>query len=597
MLALIASLNADPAIHGVLVQLPLPAGLSPARVVEAIAPEKDVDGLHPVNAGLIATGAIERAIVPCTPAGAMVMIDKACEALGRKLDGLEAVVVGRSNLVGKPIAQLLLARNCTVTIAHSRTRDLPAVARRADVLVAAVGRPEMVRGDWIKPGAIVIDVGINRVAAPEKGEGKTRLVGDVAYAEAAARAGAITPVPGGVGRMTVAMLMANTLAAAERAARAEPGRRAAARQASAIILRRRFRRRLGPTFGSRVRLEATEAGVRRWRKGPRSSPSSADFATFRACERCASRDDRAAKARSGCWLAVLRESAGGSTAPLCAAWSRKRAAAPAAAALPPAPVAPRAPRRPPIAARRRTVSPPGSQGFKQEAEIAGLPPAVIDSALSDVAYDPDVIAHDRRQGSFGQDFDKFVAKRVSAYRVRKGRQMLIAYAEPLEKIERRFGVPGPVLVAIWGLETEFGAGLGNYPTFNALATLAYDCRRADQFREELVDALKLVARGDMQPEEMRGAWAGEIGQTQFMPSTYLKYATSADGGRVADLIGNSKDALASTANYLRAKGWKRGEGWHEGEPNFASLLEWNRADVYAKTIGYFADRLASEDQP
>jgi methylenetetrahydrofolate dehydrogenase (NADP+)/methenyltetrahydrofolate cyclohydrolase len=219
LLGLIAALNADPAIHGVLAQLPLPRHLSPARVVEAIAPEKDVDGLHPVNAGLLATGALERAIVPCTPAGAMVMIDKACDKLGRKLDGLEAVIVGRSNLVGKPIAQLLLARNCTVTIAHSRTRELEAVARRADVLVAAVGKPEMVRGDWIKPGAIVVDVGINRVAAPDKGEGKTRLVGDVAYAEAAARAGAITPVPGGVGRMTVAMLMANTLAAAERAIR------------------------------------------------------------------------------------------------------------------------------------------------------------------------------------------------------------------------------------------------------------------------------------------------------------------------------------------------------------------------------------------
>ena len=252
-------------------------------------------------------------------------------------------------------------------------------------------------------------------------------------------------------------------------------------------------------------------------------------------------------------------------------------------------------RRRPIAARRRTASPPGSQGFKQEAEIAGLPPAVIESALSNVAYDPDVISHDRRQGSFGQDFDKFVAKRVSAYRVRKGRQMLLAYAEPLDKIERRFGVPGPVLVAIWGLETEFGAGLGNYPTFNALATLAYDCRRADQFREELVDALKLVARGDMQPEEMRGAWAGEIGQTQFMPSTYLKYATSADGGAVADLIGNSEDALASTANFLKNKGWKRGQGFHEGEPNFAALLEWNAAPVYAKTIAYFADRLADSE--
>jgi lytic murein transglycosylase len=235
------------------------------------------------------------------------------------------------------------------------------------------------------------------------------------------------------------------------------------------------------------------------------------------------------------------------------------------------------------------------EGFKQEAEIDGLPPAVIDSALSNVAYDPDVVAHDRRLGSFGQDFDKFVAKRVTAYRVRKGRQMLVAYAEPLEKIEKRFGVPGPVLVAIWGLESEFGAGVGNYPTFNALATLAYDCRRADQFREELVDALKLVARGDMQPEEMHGAWAGEIGQTQFMPSTYLKYATSADGGAVADLVGSSEDALASTANFLKNKGWKRGQGFHEGEPNFAALLEWNAAPVYAKTIAFFADRLAESD--
>jgi methylenetetrahydrofolate dehydrogenase (NADP+) / methenyltetrahydrofolate cyclohydrolase len=146
----------------------------------------------------------------------MILIDRACEHLGRKLDGLEAVVVGRSNIVGKPMAQLLLARNCTVTLAHSRTRDLPAVARRADVLVAAVGRPQMVKGDWVKPGAIVIDVGINRIAAPEKGEGKTRLVGDVAYSEAEAVAGAITPVPGGVGKMTIAMLMANTLTAAAR---------------------------------------------------------------------------------------------------------------------------------------------------------------------------------------------------------------------------------------------------------------------------------------------------------------------------------------------------------------------------------------------
>ena len=181
LLALIARLNEDPAIHGILVQLPLPKTIDSTRVLEAIDPAKDVDGFHPVNVGLAASGVFERALIPCTPAGSMILIDRACEALGLRLDGLEAVVVGRSNIVGKPMAQLLLARNCTVTIAHSRTRDLPAVARRADVLVAAVGRPQMVKGDWVKPGAIVIDVGINRIPAPEKGEGKTRLVGDVAY--------------------------------------------------------------------------------------------------------------------------------------------------------------------------------------------------------------------------------------------------------------------------------------------------------------------------------------------------------------------------------------------------------------------------------
>jgi len=217
LLALVARLNADPMIHGVLVQLPLPKAIDSARVLEAIDPAKDVDGFHPVNVGLLGSGLIDRALVPCTPAGSMILLDRACEALGRKLAGAEAVVIGRSNIVGKPMAQLLLARDCTVTLAHSRTRDLAQVARRADVLVAAVGRPEMVRGDWIKQGALVIDVGINRIPAPEKGEGKTRLVGDVAYAEAAQVAGAITPVPGGVGRMTIAMLMANTLKAAARA--------------------------------------------------------------------------------------------------------------------------------------------------------------------------------------------------------------------------------------------------------------------------------------------------------------------------------------------------------------------------------------------
>ncbi|HSU99715.1 MAG TPA: bifunctional methylenetetrahydrofolate dehydrogenase/methenyltetrahydrofolate cyclohydrolase FolD [Roseiarcus sp.] len=221
LLALVKALNADPAVHGILVQLPLPRPIDSARVLEAIAPDKDVDGFHPINVGLLSIGDTRRALVPCTPAGAMILIDKACQRLGRSLAGMEAVIIGRSNIVGKPMAQLLLARHCTVTLAHSRTRDLPAVARRADILVTAVGRPEMVRETWIKPGAIVIDVGINRVPA-DGGEAsakpRTRLVGDVAYAEAALVAGAITPVPGGVGRMTIAMLMANTVLAAKRAA-------------------------------------------------------------------------------------------------------------------------------------------------------------------------------------------------------------------------------------------------------------------------------------------------------------------------------------------------------------------------------------------
>ncbi|KFB11130.1 bifunctional methylenetetrahydrofolate dehydrogenase/methenyltetrahydrofolate cyclohydrolase FolD [Nitratireductor basaltis] len=215
LLELIARLNADPAIHGILVQLPLPEQIDPDRVIQAIAPKKDVDGFHYMNVGMVATGSAGRAFVPCTPAGAMLMIER---ELGSDLSGKNAVVIGRSNIVGKPMASLLLAANATVTIAHSRTGDLPTLARSADILVAAVGRPEMVRGDWIKPGATVIDVGINRIDAPERGEGKTRLVGDVAYAEAERVAGAITPVPGGVGPMTIAMLMANTLASACRAA-------------------------------------------------------------------------------------------------------------------------------------------------------------------------------------------------------------------------------------------------------------------------------------------------------------------------------------------------------------------------------------------
>ena len=207
LLALIAQLNADPAVHGILVQLPLPDHLNEDLVINAIAPEKDVDGFHISNVGLLATG--QKAMVPCTPLGCLMMLR---EAHG-SLSGLNAVVVGRSNIVGKPMAQLLLRDSCTVTLAHSRPRDIEALCRQADILVAAVGRPQMVTGDWVKPGATVIDVGINRIDAPEKGEGKTRLVGDCHFDSCAEVAGAITPVPGGVGPMTIACLLANTLTA------------------------------------------------------------------------------------------------------------------------------------------------------------------------------------------------------------------------------------------------------------------------------------------------------------------------------------------------------------------------------------------------
>ena len=206
LLALVRKLNADPAVHGILVQLPLPPQIDPATVVAAIDPAKDVDGFHPVNAGRLATGL--PALVPCTPLGCVHL----AKTVHPSLAGMEAVVIGRSNIVGKPLAQLLLKENATVTVTHSRTVDLPAVCRRADLLFAAIGRAEMVRADWIKPGATVIDVGINRVPNPETG--KSKLVGDVAFAEASKVAGAITPVPGGVGPMTIACLMVNTVRAA-----------------------------------------------------------------------------------------------------------------------------------------------------------------------------------------------------------------------------------------------------------------------------------------------------------------------------------------------------------------------------------------------
>ncbi|WP_319532102.1 bifunctional methylenetetrahydrofolate dehydrogenase/methenyltetrahydrofolate cyclohydrolase FolD [uncultured Cohaesibacter sp.] len=214
LLSLIEELNGDDAIHGILVQLPLPDHIDESKVLNLIRPDKDVDGFHPINVGLLTAGERDKAMVPCTPAGSLILAKR---AIGN-LSGKDAVVIGRSNIVGKPMAALLLAESCTVTIAHSRTKDLPDVVRRADIVVAAVGRPEMIKGDWIKKGALVIDVGINRIPAPERGEGKTRLVGDVEFDSAAENAGHITPVPGGVGPMTIALLMANTLTAARRKA-------------------------------------------------------------------------------------------------------------------------------------------------------------------------------------------------------------------------------------------------------------------------------------------------------------------------------------------------------------------------------------------
>jgi methylenetetrahydrofolate dehydrogenase (NADP+) / methenyltetrahydrofolate cyclohydrolase len=213
LLSLVARLNRDPHVDGILVQLPLPDHIDAQIVIETIDAAKDVDGFHPINAGRLATGSLKdgtAGLVPCTPLGSLLLI----RSILPDMTGCQAVVVGRSNIVGKPMAQLLLGENCTVTIAHSRTRDLPSICRQADILIAAVGKPEMVRGNWIRPGAVVIDVGINRVPNPEAGDGKYRLVGDVAFAEAVDVAAAITPVPGGVGPMTIACLLRNTVEAA-----------------------------------------------------------------------------------------------------------------------------------------------------------------------------------------------------------------------------------------------------------------------------------------------------------------------------------------------------------------------------------------------
>ncbi len=233
-------------------------------------------------------------------------------------------------------------------------------------------------------------------------------------------------------------------------------------------------------------------------------------------------------------------------------------------------------------------------GFKQVAINDGISPGVVDQTLGTAKFDPSVLSHDRSQSGLQGGDASFAARHISPARVKQGKSMMLAYAEPLQRIEARYGVPAPVLVAIWGLETDYGVALGKYSTFSALATLAYDCRRGSLYQAELIDALMIVERGLLSPSQMRGAWAGELGQTQFMPSAYLKYGVSANGGRGGNLMGSGADALASTANFLSQHGWSRGAKWDEGQPNFSALLEWNKSPVYARTIAQFADQLAGQ---
>lgn len=231
------------------------------------------------------------------------------------------------------------------------------------------------------------------------------------------------------------------------------------------------------------------------------------------------------------------------------------------------------------------------EAFKHEAAAQGISQPTLAAALNGLSYDPNVIARDRGQQVFQQSFEEFSGRMISAERMRKGTNLLKQYAGTLVRIEEQFGVPGPVLVAIWGLETDFGTNVGKYLTIRSLATLAYDCRRSEKFSAELMDALHIVDRGDLTAGEMRGAWAGEIGQTQFLPSSYLKFAVDFDGNGKRDLIHSAPDALASTANYLKGYGWKAGQPWTPGSSNFEVLQQWNKSEVYSKTVAAFATKL------
>jgi len=253
-----------------------------------------------------------------------------------------------------------------------------------------------------------------------------------------------------------------------------------------------------------------------------------------------------------------------------------------------------------VAALSTSAAPCGNDGagfqawlsaFSREAASDGISSRAL-AALNGLDYDRSVVSLDRRQGgTFKQSFEQFASTRVTQGRISRGQSLMRQHAALLKRIEGQYGVPAPVLVAIWGLETDFGANMGKHNALRALATLAYDCRRSEFFTRELRSALQLVARGDLSVAEMRGAWAGELGQTQFLPSSYEKFAVDYDGNGRRDLIRSTPDVLASTANYLRGYGWRSGAGWNEGEPNYAVLREWNRSQVYAKTIGLLASRL------
>jgi lytic murein transglycosylase len=229
--------------------------------------------------------------------------------------------------------------------------------------------------------------------------------------------------------------------------------------------------------------------------------------------------------------------------------------------------------------------------FKNEASAKGISQPAITSGLNGVTLDQTVLSRDRSQRVFSQSFEEFSGRMVPP-RLMRGSNLLKQYGSVLGRVEQSYGVPGEVLVAIWGLETDFGVNLGKFPTLRALATLAYDCRRSEEFRGELMDALRIVERGDLTPAEMHGAWAGEIGQTQFMPSSYLKFAVDFDGNGRRDLLHSAPDVLASTANFLAAHGWQRGKDWEPGSANFGVIQQWNKSEVYAKTIAYFASQLA-----